>query len=171
MTDHKFEPFEKVLVRDFDTQNWKADLFSHKSIEDGDTFFVCMGEAAWLQCIPYTPETAHLLGTSQPYEPPKPPVEYEWGQKVEVNQGDSRWKVAMYIAPTRDNDEHWCTKKESPYTLSVLKSANIRPLPDTTADTVKCGICGKPINERTAANDVECGPCCPEHYEDDTAAH
>lgn len=167
MTDHKFEPFQQVLARNSDDEKWKADFYSHHRTENWP--HECAGDV-YKQCIPYTPETAHLLGTSQPYEPPKPPVEYEWGQKVEVNQGDSRWKVAMYIAPTRDNDEHWCTKKESPYTLSVLKSANIRPLPDTTADTVKCGICGKPINERTAANDVECGPCCPEHYEDDTAA-
>mgnify|MGYP001134647354 CR=1 FL=1 len=128
MTDHKLEPFDKVLVRNGMLCDWAADFFSH--IDEAN--FICVGNS-YLQCLPYTPETAHLLGTSQPYEPPKPPVEYEWGQKVEVNQGDSRWKVAMYIAPTRDNDEHWCTKKESPYTLSVLKSANIRPLPDTTA--------------------------------------
>lgn len=131
MTDHKFEPFQKVLVRDGDRDLWRADFFSHN---DGNIElpFCCVGED-WRFCIPYTSETAHLLGTSQPYEPPKPPVEYEWGQKVEVNQGDSRWKEAIYIAPTRGQDEHWCTKKESPYTLSVLKSANIRPLPDDTA--------------------------------------
>ena len=132
MTDHKFEPFEKVLVRDNDKSCWRANHFSHMEPDlDGYTYIT--GDSRWKQCIPYTPETAHLLGTSQPYEPPKPPVEYEWGQKVEVNQGDSRWKEAIYIAPTRGQDEHWCTKKESPYTLSVLKSANIRPLPDDTA--------------------------------------
>lgn len=128
MPDHKFEPFQQVLVRDADAHNWTGLLYSHKI---GD-IHMC-GDMSWKQCIPYTPETAHLIGTSQPYEPPKPPVEYEWGQKVEVNQGDSRWKVAIYIAPTRDPGEHWCTKKESPYTLSVLKTANIRPLHDNTA--------------------------------------
>ena len=128
MTDHKFEPFEKVLVRDHVQQKWKAHFFSHM-----DGIYFVTGDSLWQYCIPYTPETAHLLGTSQPYEPPNPPVEYEWGQKVEVNQGDSKWKIAIYIAPTRDSDEHWCTKKESPYTLSVLKSANIRPLTDDTA--------------------------------------
>ncbi len=128
MTDHKFEPFQQVLVRDGSSKLWRADFFSYN---DGDSEFpFCCVREDWRFCIPYTPETAHLLGTAQPYEPPKPSVEYEWGQKVEVNQGDSKWKVAIYIAPTRDNDEHWCTKKESPYTLSVLKSANIRPLPD-----------------------------------------
>lgn len=129
MTDHKFEPFEKVLVRDFDTQNWKADLFSHKSIEDGDTFFVCMGEAAWLQCIPYTPETAHLLGTSKPYEPP---IEYERGQKVEVLVEDD-WESALYLKYDADD-------KDTPHEVHAIKSGiewvasnKIRPLPDDTA--------------------------------------
>ena len=128
MTDHKFEPFQQVLVRNRNFHPWEPMLYGYPK----DREYVCAG-VAYTQCIPYTPETAHLLGTSQPYEPPKPPQKYEWGQKVEVNQGDSRWKEAIYIAPTRDHDEHWCTKKESPYTLSVLKTANIRPLTDTAA--------------------------------------
>ena len=61
MTDHKFEPFEKVLVRDSMSCDWTADFFSHMD-EDN---FICVGNS-YLQCIPYTPETAHLLGTSQP---------------------------------------------------------------------------------------------------------
>ena len=81
MTDHKFEPFQKVLVRDSMSWDWTADFFSHMD----ESNFICVGNS-YLQCIPYTPETAHLLGTSQPYEPPNPPVEYEWGQKVEVFQ-------------------------------------------------------------------------------------
>lgn len=129
MTDHKFEPFQRVIG--MNNGEWHADLFSHYN-EIG--VCVCVGDHYGIdECLPYTPETAHLIGTPQPYEPSKPPQEYEWGQKVEVNQGDSKWKIAIYIAPTRDSDEHWCTKKESPYTLSVLKSANIRPLPDDTA--------------------------------------
>ena len=128
MTDHKFEPFQKVLVRDHVQQKWKAHFFSHM---DGNYFVT--GDSLWQYCIPYTTVTAHLLGTSQPYEPPKPPQEYEWGQKVEVNQGDSKWKIAIYIGPARDPDEHWCTKKESPHALSALKIANIRPIHDDTA--------------------------------------
>ena len=129
MTDHKFEPFEKVLVMSV-VGLWLPDLYG---CPDGITNHRCTGGVSYSEIVPYTSETAYLLGTSDPYEPPKPPVEYEWGQKVEVNQGDSRWKEAIYIAPTRDHDEHWCTKKETPYTLSVLKTANIRPLTDTAA--------------------------------------
>ena len=131
MTDHKFEPFQRVLVRDFDTQKWKADLFSHKSIEYGDTFFVCMGEAAWLQCIPYTPETAHLLGTSQPYDPPNPPVEYEWGQKVEaLKRGE--WNKGLYIGCVPISQLHRVyTDKHGD---GLFAYTEIRPLPDDTAN-------------------------------------
>ncbi|MCB6480819.1 hypothetical protein LI134_11055, partial [Streptococcus parasanguinis] len=68
MTDHKFEPFQKVLVRDDDNMAWNASFFSHIE-DDSDYKFMTCG-VFWKQCIPYTPETAHLLGTSQPYEPP-----------------------------------------------------------------------------------------------------
>jgi hypothetical protein len=130
MTDHKFEPFEQVLVRDFDTQNWKADLFSHIYSEDGDTLFACMGDAAWLQCIPYTPETAHLLGTSQPYEPPKPPQEYEWGQKVEVLQR-GEWDKGLYIGCVPISQLHRVyTDKHGD---GLFAYTEIRPLPDDTA--------------------------------------
>ena len=61
----KFEPFDKVLVRDKDTDSWTCD------------FFVCLDEDApyigigsyWAQCIPYNDDTKHLLGTSEPYKP------------------------------------------------------------------------------------------------------
>ena len=99
MTDHKFEPFEKVLVRDTDAQNWTGLLYSHKI---GD-MHMC-GDMSWKQCIPYTPETAHLLGTSQPYEPPKPPQEYAWGQKVEVCAFIGEWGLALYIGRAKNND-------------------------------------------------------------------
>ena len=131
MTDHKFEPFQRVLVRDFDTQKWKADLFSHKSIEDGDTFFVCMGEAAWLQCIPYTPETAHLLGTSQPYEPPNPPVEYAWGQKVEVCAFIGEWEMALYIGRAKNNDI--LAILEDDEIIRQFSEDKVRPLSDDPA--------------------------------------
>ena len=133
MPDHKLEPGQLVLVRDADFEAWDLAHFSFFDEEDCYPFRVIVGGVGFKQCIAFNAETRHLQNTKQPYEPPNPPVEYEWGQKVEVNQGDSKWKIAIYIAPTRDSDEHWCTKKESPYTLSVLKSANIRPLTDDTA--------------------------------------
>ena len=87
MTDHKFEPFQKVLVRDGDSNLWRADFFSHN---DGDSElpFCCVGED-WRFCIPYTSETAHLLGTSQPYEPPKPPQEYDLVEALEQAEAEN----------------------------------------------------------------------------------
>lgn len=125
MTDHKFEPFQQVLVRDTDAQNWTGLLYSHRI---GDVH-MC-GDMSWKQCIPYTPETAHLLGTSQPYEPPKPPQEYEWGQKVEVfKRGE--WDKGLYIGCIPISLQHRVyTDKHGDCLFSY---AEIRPLPDDTA--------------------------------------
>ena len=88
------------------------------------------GDMSWKQCIPYTPETAHLLGTSQPYEPPKPPQEYEWGQKVEVfKRGE--WDKGLYIGCIPISLQHRVyTDKHGDCLFSY---AEIRPLPDDTA--------------------------------------
>ena len=125
MTDHKFEPFEKVLVRDSMSCDWTADFFSHMD-EDN---FICVGNS-YLQCIPYTPETAHLLGTSQPYEPPKPPVEYEWGQKVEaLKRGE--WNKGLYIGCVPISQLHRVyTDKHGD---GLFAYTEIRPLSDDTA--------------------------------------
>ena len=55
---HQFKPFDKVLVRDRDEQEWECSLFSHIDEED---CYVCVG-SWWLQCIPYE-GNEHLLGT------------------------------------------------------------------------------------------------------------
>ena len=125
MTDHKFEPFEKVLVRDSMSCDWTADFFSHMD-EDN---FICVGNS-YLQCIPYTSETAHILGTSQPYEPPKPPVEYEWGQKVEaLKRGE--WNKGLYIGCVPISQLHRVyTDKHGD---GLFAYTEIRPLPDDTA--------------------------------------
>lgn len=55
---HQFKPFDKVLVRDRDEQEWECSFFSHIDEED---CYVCVG-SWWLQCIPYE-GNEHLLGT------------------------------------------------------------------------------------------------------------
>lgn len=57
-TKPQFKPFDKVLVRDIDENEWECDLFSHIDEED---YYVCVG-SWWLQCIPYE-GNEHLLGT------------------------------------------------------------------------------------------------------------
>ena len=84
MTDHKFEPFEKVLVRDDDSHDWNALFYSHRM----NGVHMC-GGVSWKQCIPYAPDTAHLLGTPQPYEPPKPPQEYDLVEALEQAEAEN----------------------------------------------------------------------------------
>ena len=127
MTDHKFEPFQRVLIRNAEHQAWSADIFSHISSEEG--LVVCVG-GCFNICIPYTPETAYLIGTSHPYEPPKPPQEYEWGQKVEVlKRGE--WDKGIYIGCVPISQLHRVyTDKHGD---GLFSYAEIRPLTDTAA--------------------------------------
>lgn len=59
----EFKPFDKVLVRDFLSDNWMADFFE-KFEESNDAYYnVTCVTSHWIQCIPYNEETKHLLGT------------------------------------------------------------------------------------------------------------
>jgi hypothetical protein len=60
----ELKPFDKVLIRDFDSQAWQVSLFGYK---DSDFYYCCNG-CGWNQCIPYNEETAHLLGTTDDWE-------------------------------------------------------------------------------------------------------
>lgn len=65
---YEFKAFDKVLVRDFDDREWKADFFSHnRLVDDSDYRFSCVGNM-WRHCIPYNEETAHLLGTTDEWK-------------------------------------------------------------------------------------------------------
>jgi hypothetical protein len=57
----EFKPFQKVLVRDDDYEQWRAGFFSHMH---HDNSFVAAGaiKLSWGQCIPYE-GNEHLLGT------------------------------------------------------------------------------------------------------------
>lgn len=65
----KFKPFDKVMVRNYDTEVWKANIFSHKAVSIGShtTIYVCI-QGAWNQCIPYNEKTAKLIGTTDNWE-------------------------------------------------------------------------------------------------------
>lgn len=60
----KVKPFDKVLVRDSKSDNWRANLFSYIG-KDG--YYHCV-YANWAYCIPYNEETAHLLGTTDEWK-------------------------------------------------------------------------------------------------------
>ena len=56
------QPFDKVLARDRDSEDWTCGFFSHK--DEGIAYsYRCVG-TPFIYCIPYNDETKHLLGTS-----------------------------------------------------------------------------------------------------------
>ena len=54
------QPFDKVLVRGQNGQDWRAEFFGH--IDSVFNMAVC-GACYWKQCIPYNEDTKHLVGT------------------------------------------------------------------------------------------------------------
>lgn len=84
MEKHQFKPFDQVLVRDRKDQEWSADFYSHK----GANTHQCVS-SNWNEVIPYNEETKHLLGTTEPYEQPKPKTYHvEWGMDSQMEQQD-----------------------------------------------------------------------------------
>lgn len=59
----ELKPFDKVLVRDSESQAWQVSLFSYK---DSDFYYCCNG-CSWNQCIPYIGNES-LLGTTKDVE-------------------------------------------------------------------------------------------------------
>lgn len=59
----KLKPFDKVLIRDFESQAWQVSFFGYK---DRDSCYCCNG-CSWNQCIPYIGNES-LLGTTKDVE-------------------------------------------------------------------------------------------------------
>ena len=57
------KPFDKVLIRDSKSSKWRANLFSHKNVNEP---YYCV-YASWNYCIPYE-GNEHLLGTTKDME-------------------------------------------------------------------------------------------------------
>ena len=57
------KPFDKVLVQDSNSENWRLQLFSY--IIEGEKFYpyVCI-TYNYEYCIPYNDDTKHLVGTT-----------------------------------------------------------------------------------------------------------
>lgn len=57
------KPFDKVLVRNSDSERWRVQLFSHIT-EPVEKFpYVCINTLC-KYCIPYNDDTKHLVGTT-----------------------------------------------------------------------------------------------------------
>lgn len=59
----EFKPFDKVLVRDSESDKWRANLFGYIS----EAGYYCCVFASWAYCIPYA-GNEHLLGTTKDVE-------------------------------------------------------------------------------------------------------
>lgn len=56
-----FNPYDMVLVRDYDYERWSCGLFSHLV---NDEYYICLNGVARYQCIRYE-GNEHLLGTAK----------------------------------------------------------------------------------------------------------
>lgn len=57
----QFKPFDRVLVRDEDAEEWETAHFSHTQNYSGNTEYIA-NNIRWLQCIPYE-GNENLVGT------------------------------------------------------------------------------------------------------------
>lgn len=63
---YKFKPFEQVLVRDCDADNWHINLFE-RIVNDKEGFcFRCIDGCFWVQGIPYAGHEHLLDATDEP---------------------------------------------------------------------------------------------------------
>lgn len=58
------EPFDKVLVRNFNYQIWHADIFSHVETDEDGSYYNVIKDGNYIMVIPYNDDTKHLIGTS-----------------------------------------------------------------------------------------------------------
>ena len=58
------QPFDKVLVRDINSEKWKIQLFSHIIKDCFPYEYHCIG-SCYNFCIPYNDDTKHLVGTNE----------------------------------------------------------------------------------------------------------
>ena len=65
------QPFDRVLVRDYNDEVWECSLFSRYDRKKVYPY-ICVG-GIWKQCIPFNKETKHLVGTTDDR-----PEYYKW---------------------------------------------------------------------------------------------
>jgi len=96
MSEVKFEPFQRVMVRDY-ADVWQCDFYSSYNKEKNCYACVSGYIASPEKILPYNDETAHLLGTSD--DPTSPEPEFKWGDHVKVRDYlDNDWQPAIYCS-------------------------------------------------------------------------
>ena len=115
MEEVKFQPFDKVLVRNEEYEEWKCSVFTSYKEEDEYPYKALGDESVGFRyCILFNDETKHLVGTTD--DPPQPKPEFKFGDKVEGRVDGGSWKKGIYLgrahetgarymlAPTRNNE-------------------------------------------------------------------
>lgn len=59
------QPFDKVIVRDDDSEYWGGDFYLYMDKDTGSEFIHSCVASNYKICIPYNEETKHLLGTNK----------------------------------------------------------------------------------------------------------
>ncbi len=106
----QFEPFQKILVRDNDCDNWRCGFFSH--MRENKFFKYAATEGVWMKCIPYE-GNEHLLGTTDSPTPPEPV--FQFGDKVEVSDDEVKWYRAIYFRKMASGRMHSAIREELGY--------------------------------------------------------
>lgn len=105
MEEQKFEPYQKVLVRDSDDHHWFATLASHKRDEEHTQFpYVTIAGVYYRHCIPYE-GNEHLVGTT---DTPKPKWEPKPGELVAVWGDNPKHVVAREYVKKSANGNFVC---------------------------------------------------------------
>ena len=109
----EFKPFDKVLTRDSKESVQKIELYSHSYQNNDGIFHACVGHT-WRYCIPYNEETAHLLGTNEPYQPKQKEIKYivtyGFGKDLTVTSyTEEEFKKFINVAVINNKDVQYFT--------------------------------------------------------------
>ena len=110
MKDGKFEPFEKVLMRDNDEAEWRAVFFSRYEKSSMKAHYITTGDMHYNQCVPYEGNES-LVGTT---DNPKEPERFKFGDKVQVSNYGKEWFNAIFF--------RYSISKEYPYKVITEES-------------------------------------------------
>ena len=94
MQTYKFDPFEKVLVRDFRNSEWRAAIFAWHDDREDHYHFRTTDNEGYSFCLPYNYITARLVNTTMSLEEllEQKEKEYQEPNKDKPNAGDSENK-------------------------------------------------------------------------------
>lgn len=91
--NNEFEPFQPVLVKDYDHGNWEISFYAYYD-ETTDRPYISINGTSWRDCIPYK-GNEDLLGTTNK---PNCQKKLKFGDKVMVRHYHCHeWKKAIFI--------------------------------------------------------------------------